>query len=191
MAVTEITVKDASGDPQVVALPVVRQVAGLTKIAGASLTRPANTTAYALGDLIANSATAGSVTPLAIAAARENDATGMLRKVRLSTDNVAWANNTVRVHLFKNSPTSTVGDNGVFAAAINGVASIHLGYFDVIFDQVFSDGVKGEGVPNTGGEINFDPAAGTQNIYALIEVRGAYTPTSGQAFALAVEVLQN
>ncbi|MCX5478441.1 hypothetical protein OSH08_05465 [Kaistia geumhonensis] len=173
----------APADPQV--------SVGPAKIVTATLTRPADTAVYATGDLIANSTTAGSVAPMALAVARTNDVTGMVRKVRLATSNAAWANNTVRVHLFRSVPTSAVGDNGAFSGAVNGIASVHLGYFDVTFDVAFSDGAKGEGAPNAGSEINFEPAAGTANIYALLEVRGAYTPASGQTFALALEVLQN
>lgn len=171
------------GDPE--------SVVGISKTATATLTRPADTNVYANGDLIANSTTAGLVVPVALVVARANDTTGMVRKVRLSTSNVAWAGFTVRVHPFKAAPTSTVGDNGVFSGSISGVAAVHLGYADVTFDQTFSDGVKGEGVPNVGSEFNFEPSIGTQNIFALLEVRGAYTPASGQTFTLAAEVLQN
>lgn len=173
----------SASDPQVSVGPAV--------IVTATLTRPADTATYGTGDLIANSTSAGSVSPIAIAAARANGATGMVRKVRLATSNTAWANNTVRVHLFRSAPTSSAGDNGVFAGSVNGIAAVHLGYFDVTFDAAFSDGVKGEAVPNVGSEINFDPASGTANIYALLEVRGPYAPASGQTFALALEVLQN
>lgn len=166
-------------------------VVGLSKVATATLTRPADTTAYASGDLIANSVTAGSVVPLSLTVARANDTTGMVRKLRGSTSNVAWLGNTVRHHLFKLLPTTTVGDNGVFAGAVNGVASVHIGYADITYDQLFSDGVKGEGVPNVGSEFNFEPSTGTQNIFALLEARGAYAPASAQTFALAAEVLQN
>lgn len=191
MAVTEITVIDADGNPQVIALPVVRQVGGLTKIAAAGLTRPSDATAYALGDIIANSTTAGSVTPLAIAAARVADGTGMVRKARLSTNNVAWLNNTIRLHLFKNSPISAAGDNATFASAVNGITAVHLGYIDVTLDQAFSDGVKGEGIPNMGSEIAFDASSGTQNIFGMMEARGPYTPASGQTFQAALEIFQD
>src|SRR5215207_5972656 len=44
----------------------------------ASFVRPANTTAYAIGDLVANSTTAGSVTPLSVTGARVANGTGSI-----------------------------------------------------------------------------------------------------------------
>lgn len=167
---------------------------GLTAVVTATFNRPADTTAYASGDLIANSTTAGSVTPLSLAAARVNAGTGAIRRVRLSTTKTGLAGTEVfRVHLFKNDPSLSTGiangDNGAFS--VKGVAAIHLGIFDVTLDRVFSDGSKGVAAPIVGSEILFDAGAGTQNIYALIEARGAYTPASGETFVLALEVMRD
>ena len=48
----------------------------------ASFTRPANTTAYTSGYLIANSTTAGSVVPLSLPVARKFGAAGKINRVR-------------------------------------------------------------------------------------------------------------
>lgn len=161
-------------------------VGGNSVVVGGTFNRPADTTAYASGDLVANSTTAGSVTPISAAAARVNAGTGVIRRVRLTTSKTGLVGTEVfRVHLFKNSPTVTNGDNGVFAAA--GIAAIALGRVDVTLDYVYSDGSKGF----VATDIVFDAGAATQNIYALIEARGAYTPASGETFTLALEVLQD
>lgn len=162
-------------------------IGGYTAVVGGSFTRPADTTAYAAGDLVANSVTAGSVTPISVAAARVNAGTGMIRRIRLTTSSPSTTNASFRVHFYKTSPTFTNGDNAAWLTT----GSTYLGACDVTIDKVFSDGAKGIGVPNTGTEINFDTGASTQNIFAVIEARGAYTPTSGETFTLAVEVLQN
>lgn len=165
-------------------------VTGYSAVVTGTNTRPADTTAYAVGDLVANSTTAGSVTPVTLAVARVNNGTGSIRRIRLSTTKTGTAGTEVfRIHLFKNSPTVTNGDNGVFAAA--GIAAIHLGYVDVTLDRVFTDGAKGIGVPAAGGEITFDPATGTPNIFALLEARSAYTPASGEVFTIAAETLRD
>lgn len=170
---------------------VIGKVGGIADVPSGSVTRPADTAVYATGDLIANATAAGSMAPIAIAAARVNGGTGVIRKVRLSTSNAAWANNTVRVHLFRGAPTSSVGDNGVFSGNIAGIAAVPLGYADVTFDRAFSDGAAGEGAINVGADTTFKAAGGTTNIYALLEVRGAYAPASGQTFTVALEVLQD
>jgi hypothetical protein len=161
-------------------------VGGNSVVVGGSFNRPADTTAYAIGDLVANSTTAGSVTPISAAAARVTAGTGVIRRIRLSTNKTSLAGTEqFRVHLFKASPTVANGDNGAFST--NGVASIALGYTDIMLTHVYNDGSKGF----TATDIVFDAAGGSQNIYALIEARSAYTPASGETWTLALEVLQD
>lgn len=166
---------------------VVQPTIGFTAIAGGSFVRPSDTNVYASGDLVANSTTAGSVVPITVAAGRVNDGTGMVRRVRLTTSSTGVTNKSFRVHFYKTTPTVTNGDNGVWLST----ESTYLGACDVTIDKAFSDGAKGVGAPNAGSEINFAPSSGTQNIFALIEARAAYTPTSAETITLACEVLQN
>jgi hypothetical protein len=161
-------------------------VGGNSAVVGGSFNRPADTTAYAIGDLVANSTTAGSVTPIACAAARVSAGTGVIRRVRLTTTKTGTTGAEVfRVHLFKTSPTAANGDNGAFSA--NGRVAVGLGYIDVTMSALYSDGAKGF----TAADIVFDAAAGSQNIYALIEARSTYAPATGETFTLALEVLQD
>lgn len=161
-------------------------VGGSTAIATAALNRPADTTAYAVGDLVANSATAGSVVPLQLPAARKNGGTGRITRARLTKSSPSLTNALFRVHLFRTAPGVTVGDNGALAGAMSG-ALAYLGAVDVTMDQAFTDGAKGFASPNE-GFLSFEAAAGSQALYALIEARGAYTPASAETFTLALEV---
>jgi hypothetical protein len=163
------------------------QVGGHITIASATMTRPADTVAYAVGDLIANDTVAGSVVPIALSVARANDTTGMIRRVRLKTDDAAFANQIVRAHMFRNSPTVTNGDNGAFLATESG----YIGYADITLDRHFSDAEKGFGVPAVGSELNFQPTAGAQTIYVLLEARTGVTPGSAKTFTLVAETFQN
>lgn len=166
----------------------IGQVGGHIAIVTASgFTRPANTTAYAVGDLIANNATAGSVTPITLAVARANDKTGMVRRLRLKTTDTGFAGQTVRAHLYQDSPTVTNGDNGAWLS----IASGYLGYADIALDRVFSDSIMGLGVPAVGGEFNFAPHSGTENIFALLESRAVATPQSASTWTLTAEAHQN
>jgi hypothetical protein len=166
----------------------IGQVGGHIATATATLTRPADITAYAAGDLIANSATAGSVVPLTLAVARAAGKSGAIRRLRLKVNDTAWLNAIVRVHLYRQSPAVANGDNG----ALSSTESDHIGYSDITLDRQFSDScVKGIGVPAVGSEFNFEPDPGTANIYALLECRGAVTPAASKTFALTVEAYQN
>lgn len=161
-----------------------------TAIVGGTLTRTADTNAYAVGDIVAQSVTAGSCSGVAIAAARANDLTGMLRRCRVKVNDAAWLNAELYVHVFKDPPTFTSGDNAAFAS--NLTESNYIGAFDVTLDRGFSDPfVKGIGVPRAGSEMNFDPHAGTQNLYFVIETRTAVTPGSAKVFSVVFEVIQN
>lgn len=165
----------------------IGSVGGMAQIVGGTFTRPSDTTAYASGDLVANSVTAGSVVPITVNAARITNGTGMIRRVRLLKSSTSTTNASFRVHFYRNSPTPTNGDNGAWLTT----ESIYIGSVDITIDKVFSDGAKGIGTPNNGSEINFDASANTNKIFALIEARAAYTPASAEVFTLAVEVLQN
>lgn len=149
-------------------------------------TRPANTTAYAFGDLVANSTTAGSVVAITLTdAARAVDTVSSILRVRLNKSNAVLTNSIFRVHFYNVLPTVTNGDNGAFLTPVAG----WLGAADITCDQAFSDGASGVGVATTGTSIVFPPVTGTDDLYALIEARAGYTPTSGETFSVTVEVL--
>jgi hypothetical protein len=154
---------------------------------GATVTRPADTTAYAIGDLVANSTTAGSVVPMTIAVSRLIDKDFSILRARLKKTGTSITNAQFRVHLYKDTPTCTNGDNSAWLTT----ESTYLGGLDVTMDKVFSDFAKGIGAANTAPAISGLPSVGTVDIFALIEARAAYTPVSAEVFTLTLEVLQS
>ena len=161
-------------------------------IVAANMTRPANTTAYASGQLIANSTVAGSVTPIALAVGRINGASCRCPRARLTKSTTSVTNAIFRAHMYKSSPVVSNGDG---AAWLSNNALDYLGSFT--FDmtsaaaRVFTDGAKVIAVPDVGPNQYYDLRSTTQNIYALLEARGAYTPGSAELFTLALELTQN
>lgn len=99
----------------------------------ASFTRPADTTAYASGDLVANCVTAGSVAPIAIEAARVRGGAARILAARLAKSGSSLTNASFRVHLMTALPAVTNGDNGALAitppegVTESGAASIAVG----------------------------------------------------------------
>lgn len=165
----------------------VYRAAGFAAIPAATFARPADTTAYAVGDLVANSTTAGSVTPMQVTAARVAAGSFLINRVRLSKSGTAVTNAQFRVHLFNASPTVANGDNGVLLTA--GRAG-YIGRVDVDMSaaspNIFNDGAAAQ------ADCGFLVAlAAGQVVWALIEARAAYTPASGETFALTLEVAQN
>jgi hypothetical protein len=165
------------------------QVGGHTATVSANFTRPADTAPYAIGDLVANSTTAGSVVPLSLTAGRIAAGGGVIRKIRLIKSTVSLTNAQFRVHLFNALPTTTNGDNGAWGGpgALN-----YIDAFDVTMDQAFTDGAVGFGFPRHGPDVSFKLASG-QTVYALIEFRGAanYTPGSAEVFTVVLEIQQD
>ncbi|CAN5335730.1 hypothetical protein BH09PSE1_BH09PSE1_08100 [soil metagenome] len=166
---------------------------GLLTVA-ASFVRPADTTAYAVGDLAANSALAGSVVPVELIGAMRSAGEAIrIERVRLRKSGPSLINAAFRVHLFRKAPTVGVGDNGAFNAS--GVLALtdiegHVGYIDVTMDLAAAVGARGVGVPGTGAGVTCEAAgaAGHEtSLWALIETRAVYAPVSGETFYLTVE----
>lgn len=166
------------------------QAGGFLGIPSASFSRPADTTAYASGDLVANSTTAGQVAPLSWAAARNLGGSGLIRRARLRKSGLTVTAASFRLHLYAASPTCANGDNGVWSTN----QATYLGSLDLDMSgsngRVFTDGAEVIGIPNVGSEISFALASG-QTIYGLLEARGAYTPASGETFTVDLEIHQN
>jgi len=151
--------------------------------ASASFTRPATTTAYLVGDLIANNETAGSVTPIVIDLGVKE---ALIRGLDFSTSNTAFpASTTIRFHVFDALPTYGVGDNGAAALSVAGVGAIgctgnRLGYIDVTVDTWLAAKAVGQGLPASGtSDLHFVSPDGTStSVWLVPEVKTAFTPAS-------------
>lgn len=155
--------------------------------ASTQFTRPADTTAYASGDLVANNTTAGSVAPLQFTVTRIATGSGSIRRARMKKSTASITSAAFRLHLYSASPTPSNGDNGVWLST---GAATYLGSLDITFDRAFTDGATGNGTPSVGSEITFKLASGSI-IYGLIEARSAYTPGNAETFDVTLEVFQD
>jgi hypothetical protein len=180
---------------------VVSGVAGVTGVVvgasanpSATFNRPADTTPYASGDLVADTTTAVSVTPMQFTIARAAAGAASAIKARLRKTGTSITNAAFRLHLWSTAPTVASGDNGVLSAT---ASASYLGSIDFptpatngLGNNMFSDGACFNGTPLVGQAITAALSSG-QVVYGLLEARGAYTPASGETFAVALEVLQD
>lgn len=158
----------------------------------ASFTRPADTTAYAAGDLAANSTTAGSVSPLSWGMQSTNIIGPFtLKRVRVHKTTTSVTNFNVRLHLYSASPTVANGDNGAFSST---QAATYLGYISCDGTTTpgakFSDGAVAIGAVPAESEINARLPSGT-TIYGLLEVLAAYTPGSAEVFTVTLDLVEH
>lgn len=157
--------------------------------ATSSFIRPGDTNAYSIGDLVANSTTAGSVVPMSFVL----PANTFLRRARLIISGTSSTNASFNLYIYGASPvTITNGDNGAWSTsgALN-----DLGYFAITCSDVFTDGCTGIGTPSAGNEITLANtnanSTGPIVIYALLVAEAAYTPTSAEVFTVKLECYTN
>jgi hypothetical protein len=153
----------------------------------ATFTRPADTAIYAVGDLVANSVTAGSVVPMAFALGNAFGV-GQFRLTRarlVKSGTTVGASATFRLHLYENLPVLSNGDNGAW---LTDNAAHWLGNIDVPTMLAFSDGAAGIGSAAAGSELLIKMFAG-KTIYGLLAALGTYTPTSAETFTATLEEL--
>lgn len=148
-----------------------------------SFTRPADTTAYAVGDLVANSTVAASVNAGSWTGATFTGSGGGTGKINGIGISVAASTTvkTFRVHLFTAAPTMTNGDNGVFAVTSFDLDT-HLGYVDVLLDTINGSGSIGYAQC----DVDYQIASG-DTLYYRIETRTIFTPASADTFAVKVK----
>lgn len=143
--------------------------------------RPADTTAYASGDLVADTTTAASVAPLEFptAGARACYVPAFRLHKEGPTGDIVF-----RLYLYATSPTvSTAGDNGVFASNVNNAANLMAVYEGTVYGH--KDGAVGDLVPIS-GVIKKEYVGDPITIYGLLEIRTAYTPVSAETVTVTM-----
>lgn len=156
---------------------------GISLERSSSFTRPADTTAYAAGDLVANSTTAGSVAQLSW---NFNTSAGIwLRELRLYKSDPDIINASFRLWLHGDSAvTFTNGDNGVLS-----IASSTLAITDVALPAELPSS-DWKSLPGAGDVIVSTFDVGIVYLpnatYGFLEARAAYTPGSAEVFTVVL-----
>lgn len=148
-----------------------------------SFTRPADTTQYSSGDLVANSTTAGSVVPIKLYLPSKNCFLSYLKLHKTQTGVTAAS---FRVHLYNTANTITVanGDNGAFNSdqSLSKFEAKTIDMSSTAF--VYSDGISYT-LP-IDSTVHFPVVVDGSHMYvqALLEARNTYTPASAEVFTL-------
>jgi hypothetical protein len=153
-----------------------------------SFTRPNNVTAYANGQLIANSTTAGSVVPLSFQLGNAYPTSQCrLNRIRITKTGTGVPASGVRLHLYQTSSiTCANGDGGAWST---NQAANWLGNIDVSTFFVFTDGAAGFGAAAAGSEFMIRTSTQT-SLYGLLVSLGAYTPVANEVFTVTLEDLE-
>ena len=152
-----------------------------------TFTRPADTTTYALNDLVANSTTAGSVTPLSFTGATISGAGGSGEIVGVVVSKLGTATLVARTHWFTASPTVNQGDNsGLSLASFD--QDNYIGFIDVTVNDPVTDtdasgaatGALGVSSPTS---LPYTLAS-TDTLYCLIEAQNLWIPQASDVIAV-------
>lgn len=148
----------------------------IRRITSQTITRPSDTTAYADTDLVANSTTAGSVTPFTWDE-KGNVAQMKLVSAILNKSKADATNASFRLWLFSDSKAVTNGDNSAI------VPTTMDSFLGTLSGSVTFAGTAGARTPMAVDvQTNIWPADG--KLYGLLEAKAAYTPASGETFSI-------
>jgi len=154
-----------------------------------TLSLTSTTTAYAAGQLIANNATAASVTVPNFAIANSGGG-AIIPRLRLSTNDTtstAWGGVSIQVDLWSAAPTWTNGDRGSWSPA-TGTGS-HLGSYSCTMSAEYGDGAFAECAANVGSASLPKLASGTAIYWSLEAVSASGVTGASKTFTLTAEVL--
>ncbi|ESY82452.1 hypothetical protein X740_04445 [Mesorhizobium sp. LNHC221B00] len=151
----------------------------------ATMTRLNNTTAYVANEGVSNSATAGSVTPFSFSLSDINDDLVTIERLRLITSDTGVAGKSLRMWLYRASPTVNSGDHAAFSqprATFIGSLSGSM--------RTFSDGSGGLFVPDEGARIITLPTSGAKTVFGLLQTLDAFTPVAQSTWIATLEGFQ-
>lgn len=161
------------------------QVGGTTAAVGVEITRPADTTAYAVGDSV-NTSTSAPTLITFTNAARVASGTGYITKARLTTDQSACVAQ-MRLWLYNANTAFLNNDNAAFLIKYADKAT-RIGYIDfpALSTEAGSDCAFSFVPDSDPATPNFTALAFTadsgRSIYGAFETKTAFTPASGQKF---------
>jgi len=155
-----------------------------------SFTRPAGTLTYASGQLVANSATAGSVVPLSWAtAARVSGGNFYIRRVRMTLSSKSITLTSFRIHFYTVTPTIANGDGAAWSTTLaNYVCKMDV---PVASWEAGTDVSIGFGLPTSGDGNECNVVASTQTLLALVEACFAYAAAATETITVIPEIHQN
>lgn len=150
----------------------------------ATITRPANTTAYTVGDVVGD--TGGSAI-ISLTSAGPSGGFVILQSVSLVfSDSVVPASmGAFRVHLYSVSPTA-IADNAAFDL-VSGDRDTYMGYIDMPTPLDLGSTLYTQ-TDYPGRLIKL--AAASTTLFVELETRGAYTPVSASTVAIRVNLLE-
>lgn len=149
-------------------------------VSSANFTRPNDTTAYAANDLVANSTTAGSVSPMTFTLGKNRSL--VIRAIKIAKSGTTATNGNFHLRLYSSSPTAANGDNGAWSTS---GAATYVGKLDPAIVEAFTDGCAV--VDSLSESADLHVTTGTAGkLYGLLVADAAYTPAANEVFTVTL-----
>ena len=152
----------------------MENVTKITKRVTATVTRPANTTAYAALDVLADKTADASVLTFADAVPVENDAFEIV-EANLRIDHATVIASDFRLHLYSSEPTAIVDNAAYNLPAAD--RSKYLGYIDWADPIDLGDTQWAQAQPTLKGRVVRSKST-NQSLYAILQTIDGFTPAS-------------
>jgi hypothetical protein len=167
---------------------VINGLQGAT-LPSSTLTLTSATTAYTAGQLIANSATAGSVVVPSFSIANSGGyaAVGRFEISTNDATSTAWGGQTISLDLWDAAPTFTNGDRAAFLPA-TGVGH-HIALFTCVMNPEYGDGAYASCYPNVGSFVILHPSSGTAIYWSLTAQTGSGVTGASEVWTVKAELL--
>ena len=165
----------------------IKRIRPVSKVITVSKTRPADTTAYAAGDVVAESTSAATVWTFDDCA-RGAGLGGILQGAAIIDSAAQSTKPDLELYLFTTAP-ATQNDNAAWAPsdaemeACIGVIAFSLSNFKVAGANGI---ISVEGIAKV-----FQCAASVRALYGILVARNAYTPISAEKFTISLQVIQD
>ena len=184
-AATETTLEAARA-----LLADVLSVAGSDTNAVGTMTRPADTAAYTAGDGVTTATSAAAGMTVANCA-RVNGGSGRIVGIRATKSQTSTTNSRFRLWIWRTAP-AIPNDNAAYSPSLRANNADLVGTAEVNFSSgvVGSDGIMATATLAR-SSMAFVCASGTRDLTIVWQALEAYTPASGEVFAVAVDCAQN
>ncbi len=183
---------DGTNDGDVAATnPLPVKSTGYTVSVQAGKTRPADTTAYAAGDVANESTSAGTSISFANCV-RANGGSGTILSAFLVSSAGQATKGSFELWLFNADPGAD-NDNAVFTPTdAEMLTLVGIIPFTVAYVGDATSGAGGNCIyPSTPLSLPFVCGGSTTTLYGVLVVRNAYTPVSAEVFTATLRILQD
>lgn len=158
-----------------------------------TITRPADVVAYAVNDQVANSVTAGSVTPFQFTLPLSGNRHATIRSASFQKSTIGSTNANFRLLLGRTAFTSP-GDNNGYSGSAAELRAAYLGHVDFNVSNFVSlaNGILIPGVFNNQSTPWLE-LSGLDNgiLYGVLLANGAYTPVASEVIQVTLGLVQD